>query len=58
MKKTKKKNKAAAVMHYTCGLCGKTKTYLFAFCACNECEDMLRKHIKYYRKKRKKIEQR
>ena len=50
MSKLKKKHK------YKCGLCGKIKPYLFGFCACDECDKMLQKHIKYYREERKKIE--
>lgn len=50
MSKPKKKHR------YECGLCGKIKPYLFAFCACDECDKMLRKHIKHYRKEREKIE--
>jgi len=41
---------------YECELCGKTKPHLFAFCACDECDKMLRKHIAYYRNKRRAIE--
>jgi len=58
MKKKKKKKKNKEVQHYECKLCGGIKTYLFAFCACPECDKMLRKHIKHYREYRKKIEQR
>ena len=50
----RKKNKTK--YEYECELCGKIKPYLFAFCACDECEKKLRKHIKHYRKKRKEIE--
>ena len=50
----KRKNKK--VQRYECELCGEIKPYLFAFCACDECEKKLRKHIKHYRKKRKEIE--
>ena len=54
MKKKKKKKKVKYL--YECDLCGKAVTHLLAFCACDECDDMLRKYVKYYRKKRKEIE--
>jgi hypothetical protein len=50
----KKKNKET--VQYECELCGKIKPHLYAFCACDACDIKLRKHIKYYRKKREKLE--
>lgn len=50
-KKTKKKK-----LQYECELCGENVSHLLCFCACDKCEDMLRKHIRYYRKKREEIE--
>lgn len=41
---------------YKCQLCGNIEKYLFAFCACRNCEEQIRKCFVNYKAEREKLE--